>query len=434
MEKSEISPHSNFGINILKFLAIFFQIEVHAYSWLSVNLHGAAESVESVYQAKLLLLKGGFSMLVPITAAAVFRMTLPLTPGAEKLTPSFYARSYWGLLIFLAFVESTKEALVYGWGGFFAWNALHLIALCFLIILVVCKYSVRYLWVISLGTMLLTPLLLKILIPYDESRLHRVPIPPLHNVLAPTYLVLFLAILLFTTFKIWRTDRIDPIHKKRALGIATIVAILGSFLCLQIPFKFEDTLRLETLGMGIVAGDGSGAHIWGFFPWGGMIILGFLIYDLMLRFKASLRFLLSLFVSGLACVSVFYYFLSDQMLAHCSSQLPTGGFNALCFNRTPEQTLLVIGIFLMVVPVCVWLERFGFENGLVRSVSRSILWIYIFETSVLLWLSKLWIQHVPADYLVGSFTIFALVSCCALGLLIDRSKFSLAVTFKKNEQ
>ena len=434
LEKVEKSQPFNFGINLLKFLAIFFQIEVHAYNWLSLDLHGPAENLESVYQAKLLLLKGGFSMLVPITAAAILRMTLPLAPGQTRLTAKFNFSPYWSVIAFLALAESIKQSVVYGPGAFFGWNALHLISLCFIIILLLAKKSTLWLWPLSLGTMALTPVILALLGSYDEYSKHRLAIPPLHNVMAETYIVFWLSVLLFFTWKFLRSPKIDRLHKKRGALISLALGALIVVLSLQIPYKFTDTMRMKDLWSGILAGDFFGAHIWGFFPWGGMVLVGFLVYDLVLRFKASTFFLISLLASGLICLATFFVFFSDAVLAHCSAQLAISGFNALCFNRTPEQILLAIGVFLMIVPICIWAERLGFENGLVRSVSRSILWIYIFETSVLVWLAKYWVQFISTDYLVISFTIFALISSFGLGLLIDHFKFSLAVTLKRNEK
>lgn len=421
---------SNFGIHILKFLAIFFQIEVHAYNWLSHHLHVSAQIYSSVWETKLLLMKGGFSTLVPITAAAVLRMGLPLSPGQNKLPSDFSLRPYITLCFLLMLIESLKEMIVYGPWAFFSWNALHLIALTFLTILVVARYSVLLLWPLAAAIFLLTPLMIASVDNYIDS------LGLIHPWLSVN-LCFFLFLTLLATIIGWKyhnSKNIDQKIKVRGYTLLSLLWLSISLVCYFVPQQYAGQDMIRTLPGGILTGTAMGNHIWGFFPWAGMMIVGFLVYDILLRLKASKTCLWGMALIGAIGLIAFYIFFSDEVMDNCSGQRASLGFSALCFNRTPIQVVLTIALFLLATPFSVCAEKIGFEFKFVRVVSKSILWIYLYETSILVWLAPVWIQYIPQADRVYSFTIFALVSSAGIAILLDKFQYKLAVTLKKNER
>jgi hypothetical protein len=428
---SKPNAPKTYGIHYVKAATICHQVMVHAQAWLTMFYPYEIHTDPSPLALKTMLLTGAISMAVPMTAAAILRLNVAVSDSHQIQHASW--RTYLPLCLGLMLLESCKQVWVYGAPGFFEWDALHTISLTILLILFIGRYSVMWLWPTAFAILGVTPLMLKWVDPLERLIIRNHPENGAfnENSLGIAYSLVFSVLWGFCFYRLLASS----LSSKRKLQIGGAWILIGSLMvtfCQNIQGTWTSDFVLRTLPVGILVGARSGFHIWGFFPWAGVTILGFLIYDLMIR-KPSWPWVWAIGVAGAFSILFFYWDYVDSTINKCTPNGKATGFNGLCFNRTPEQIFLIIGCFLFLVFEGRFVERWNLEFRLIRAVSRSILWIYLFTTTVMQNLAQWWVLHIPAKHLTWSFVVFCLICANLLAMLIDRLPSEISITLKKVE-
>jgi hypothetical protein len=414
----------------VKALAIGHQVMVHAQAWLTLFYPTEVHVAPSFVAQQVMLSVGAISMTAPMTAAAVLRLNVAVDDN--RIQPFPWSPYIW-LCFSLMLLESCKQVWIYGWPGFFEWDALHTVALTIPIILLVGRRSIGLLWALALAIILATPILYWAIGSWEAtySAAHADPNDFNPSLLSIAYLCVFISCWGFLFGKLLQS-KLDDKRKKIFGGLLMFVAVVCAVFIERIPSDHVSDMVLRTLPIGILFGSYEGYHIWGFFPWAGIIMLGFLIYDWMVR-QPDLKVVMAILAIGVIALVIFYYHYSEVTIARCAPRGKVSGFNGICFNRTPQQFLLVIGCFLVLVAEGRLVELWGWENRLWRALSRSILPIYIFSTTIMQYLAQWWINHIPTPQLIWSFILFCLVITHVLALLIDRAPTDISITLRKVE-
>jgi hypothetical protein len=428
--QTPVSPaqsSSTYGIHALKANALFFQILAHAHIWASQN--GLFLFNASPFWTQVAMGLGDFAMTVPMTAGAVLRMMCE-TDDQDRVVNINWS-SFLQTMALLALFESVKDGLVYSPADFFTWNVLQLIAVTMPLMLFIASFGMAYLWSVALTIICGAPAVIEWISDYDPP-LMGLPDPPVGiiNVVGITFTFIFLAALVFTGIKIVHSSAFTRKHKYRMLALLGGTAIAGTALLLPMKYDPLFTYCVKTLWVGALAGTQNGFHLWGFFPWAGTIMIGFLIYDAILRTKASPILLGALIVAGTIMLIIF--FSGDASLA-ITGRSQIWVLSGFYMNRVPGRALLTIGLFCLGTPIAYGAMRMGWEKGYVVKLSRCILWIYIYQTSFLLIAARL-LKRVapdPSNNLTLLYTVFALASSLALPIVLQKIPFTIHLQFRK---
>lgn len=440
--------YSSHGLHALKTLALLCQVIVHAHAWTVLAVHGPATPPSTVTSEKLHLILGAMSMMVPMTAAAVFRASLPISSDHQRIQIDSW-RPYIALSVFLGLLESLKHAIVYGLTWFFAWDVLHLIAVSLLLIIAIGRRSIQAVMVAGGAILLLTPVLIDAL---ESMEVRLVPAPSD----SPTSWMWFFApwivaigcCYVVTVTLLWVATKFEAKHKVRLSLLATLaflgIGVLGALYADQT----FGSLILRNLWIGVLTGTRSGMHIWGLFPWSGMILLGFSLQDLVMR--GGLKSRLVTLVGGLALIGVFYFWFAETVNEICSPRGAFNGFSGDCFNRTEQQTVLILGLACVLFPLVAILSDavekpglshefsrglsrgFSLEPRLIRMISRSILTIYLFETTALAFFPRVLARYLTPEQLMSAMTFIAFGGMVGVAWLTEKMPKSLHLTVRKN--
>lgn len=399
-----------YGIHLLKVAAIMLQVLAHSYLWsVQQGLLQISNLGTFFNHSSYIVLSS--ALFLPMTAGAVMRL---LATVHDDRVVNIDWRGVWALSLGLALLESTKQALMYHGGGFFSWNVLHLIAISIPFMLWLASISIRLVWSVGLAILLATPAVF--LATANLPPALNLPTTLLNLPLKATVLaVLFSLLLLPLLARVANSASMRPKHKVRASALLLVLWVLALYFCWQLKPSAAEHIELATLPLGLLVGGDSGIHMWAFFPWAGSILLGFGVFDWLVKTKASARLLWLLAAVGAALI----IFFQDRYIYEVTSSLSaTAFFSGYHFNRLPEKMLLVIGLFLLCVPVFIWLARRGCETPFVVLLSRYVLWLYILQTTVLM-LVPGWVQQLLGQYLgnIGCMLVATALSV-ALALLL----------------
>ncbi|HEU0117599.1 MAG TPA: hypothetical protein VFR09_03100 [Alphaproteobacteria bacterium] len=416
-----------YGIHILKAWMIFFQILAHAHLWAVGTNSFLTNPFADPIWIYIAMGFGCFGMVVPMTAGAVLRMIC--TADKNNRVVNIDWRSMITTMLLLALFESTKDAFFYDLSAFFMWNVLHLIAVTVLLMLFIAQFGMRWLWSAALTILFITPFVIRSLDPYETLLTKSLITPdwPLQGIVFAGILTLIAGVL---RTKLTHSNAFMPKHKKRMMIVLALSWLLATIGCLQMRNGIMTISAFKTLWIGALAGTHSGLHIWGFFPWAGTIMLGFLIYDLIIRAHSKPIFIACLFVCGTILLAYFYYEFGPDtaMILGVTKRSVLSG---IYLNRQPALAILIIGLFCTMAPVSYLLMRLGCERGYVIALSRSILWIYIYQTSLLAIAPPYFKKWLPGDEGLIAYAIFALASSLALPLILQRIPFRIHLQIKK---
>lgn len=430
MNTAAQQPAETYGIHLLKVSAILLQVLAHSYLWsVQKGLLVLGDIGTSLNHLSYSLLST--ALIIPMTAGAVLRMTAQVDLARDRVINIDW-RAITGLCVGLALIESLKQMAVYHGGAFFSWNVLHLIAISIPLMLWIGSYSIRLVGSVGLSIMLVTPAVIRPLTNYDLTL--PINLAAFGVSLKAVVLITLISVILFGAIR--RTARsasFAPAHRKRFIIFLGLVWAVATALLLQIKPNFMESIELATLPVGIIAGSETALHIWGFFPWAGSILLGFYIYGLIIRTKAS-----RLMMWGMVLLAIppLLLFLDQYVYDVTSSLSATAFFNGYHFNRTPEKMLLVIPLFMLAVPLFIWLARKGFETPYVVLLSRYVLWLYIYQTTLLIFFPS-WVQSAFGGSLSNLqcmmvSTTLSFGSALALPAIIKRIPLNLRLQMKKN--
>jgi hypothetical protein len=415
-----------YGIHLLKSVAIFMQIIAHTAIWCVQYSMYPLQKVGGSWDYFVPILIS-LSPMLPMTAGAVLRLMLPTSANGRQLTNIPWETLLWSL-VFLMLVESIKAALVYQSTFFFSWNVLHLIALTSVVILVVGRFSIAALWVIALVILFYTPVVTAGLDVIEAARsldntTYLWPVKGLMQV------GIFSLLMIAGIIALLRSRHLAARFRVRLLLLLGMVWFAGALLLIHTPNSFMDRGVFETAWIGILAGTRSGFHTWGIFPWAGVVMLGFLIYDLVIRSRANKFLLMTMCGAGLAIVVGIGGLHSDDFYQTFSRGSLV---SSLYFNRFYLLPLLIMGLFCTVVPLAYWAAHAGWEKPYFVDLSRSILWVYVYQTSVLVFAAQWARTHLPAAHNSDIFSAFAVSSALLLPLLIKLIPSHIKFSLKKN--
>lgn len=427
--KTYAYPEETYGIHLLKVGAILLQIIAHSYLWSIqqglIVLGNIGTVLNDITYCSLSL-----AYIIPMTAGAVLRMVSQVDTANDRVVNVDWSATL-ATSAGLALVESIKQMSVYHGSGFFSWNVLHLIAVTFPMLLWVARYSIKLVWSFGISIMLVTPAVIRPL-RGDE---HTVPLDFLPLWLSPKAVVLatvaaFIALTIIR--RTLRSNTFAPQHKKRFTLVVGCIGALVIALLLRINGSPVDRAELATLPLGALVGTESGLHIWAFFPWAGSIFLGFAVYDLVIRRKAAPWLLAAMVAVGLILLKIFFELYIYDVTASLSA---TAGFSGVHFNRTPEKMLMVVGFFLLATPLVIVLSRRGAERPYIVQLSRYVLWLYIYQTTILVAVPGI-VQHHLGNVLsniqcVGVAAVISFATAVSLPALIKRLPLNLRLQLKK---
>lgn len=423
------SPEETYGIHLLKVGAILLQIIAHSYLWSIqqglVQIGNIGTVLNDATYCALSL-----AYIIPMTAGAVLRMISQVDTANDRIINVDWRGTFY-MSLALALLESIKQAAVYHGNGFFSWNVLHLIAVTFPLLLLVGHYSIKMVWSLGISIMLITPaviLPLRLDQPILPTDIFHLPF----SAKSLALLVVTAIVIVLLLRRIWQSQTMKQQHKWRVSLLAGLIfTILASFLLRITPSPIE-AIELATLPIGALVGSENGMHIWAFFPWAGSIFLGFAIYDLIIRTRAAKWLMALMIVIGLALLKIFFELYIYDVTASLSA---TAGFSGVHFNRTPEKMLMVVGFFLLATPLVIFLSRLGAERPYVVTLSRYVLWLYIYQTTLLLAVPGL-VQHHLDGVLsnVQCVVVAAVISfttAVALPAVIKRVPLNLSLRLQK---
>lgn len=421
-------PTESYGIHLLKVGVILLQVIAHSYLWSVQKGLIVTTDIGNLWNNATYTLLST-ALILPMTAGAVLRMVTPVDTDQDRIVGGSMRAVLIGSLL-LALIESVKQALVYSSGVFFSWNVLHVIAVACPLIVLIGRYSILLLWSVALTIIFATPLMIELL---AGSETHQWLKPSGGLPLASCIFVgLWSLFVLGLVRRIWRSVTMAPVYKGRAL---IILAIIWTLVAAGLAHWGRDPtayLLINTLPMGATVGTTSGMHIWAFFPWAGTIMLGFLIFDALIRMRATTRALLLLLATGLCLLTVFYLGFANDVTSTLTAKAVFGGYH---FNRLPSKILMVVGLFCLAVPLCVWLARRGAERPYVVLLSRYVLWLYVYQTTVQMLIPPFVQQHMGVWLsnwqCVALATVLSVVTTLALPWLIKRIPLSLNLKLRK---
>jgi hypothetical protein len=422
MPSASPSPET-YGIHGLKAWAITMQVLAHSYFWLIqsqvIHLHNVLSSADYIG-----LVLGAFSMAVPITAGAVLRLTSTIDTTSNRIVHIPWQAMVWSMAL-LALFESSKHTALGMTELFFTWDALHLIAASIIITLFIGSRSIAWLWSVALTIIFITPFLTDVLALTQQPA----PIQPTWPVVGIIFTTIFLLFISAMARAVWRHAGFAAIHRRRLLILLAFIGAVGSALILTTtPTRGAAMVTLGTLWPGLAVGGNTGVHIWPLFPWAGTIMLGFLIYDLIIRYRAAPWLLMTVFAAGSAMLFIFLRFYAPLFFVTFNEvSFVTGAF----FNRSPAAVMLVLGAFCCAVPLFHLIARWA-EKPYVVDLSRSILWIYIYQTTVLVVAARYAREYLPADIAPYGYVAFALVTSLGMPLVLKRIPFNIRLSLVKS--
>lgn len=422
-------PEETYGIHLLKVGAILLQIIAHSYLWSVQQGLLRVVNIGSVLN-DLTYCALSMAYIIPMTAGAVLRMVSHVDTVNDRVVNIDWRATFY-TSIALALLESIKQSAVYHGSGFFAWNVLHLIAVTFPLLLLVGSKSIKMVWSVGISIMLITPAVIRPL-RGDE---HMIPMDILPNHPSMKIIALLLLFSWIAGVFIQRTYRSKTMavrYKQRVFGLIGALWVLVVWLLLRSTPGPMDNLEFATLPVGALVGSENGLHIWAFFPWAGSIFLGFAIYDLVIRTRAANWLLALMIVTGLLLLKIFFELYVYDVTASMSA---TAGFSGVHFNRTPEKMLMVVGFFLLATPLVIWLARCGAERPYMIQLSRYVLWLYVYQTTILVAVPGV-VQHHLGDSLsnmqcVIVAAVISFTTAVALPAIIKRIPLNLKLQLKK---
>ncbi|MGE3771039.1 MAG: hypothetical protein AB7G06_08840 [Bdellovibrionales bacterium] len=420
------NPQETYGVHILKAFAITMQILAHSYMWL---IHSQVIHLRNLinWQDYIGMIMGALVLALPMTAGAVLRLTTQVDTMQNRAINIPWSAIGWTMLV-LALIESTKHALMWQAGHFFMWDVLHLVAVSVLLTLAIARFSIPLLWSIALAIIFVTPFLIDMLAPIETQ----IPVPPdsLDWLAGAILSVITAFIVLLIVRSIVRHPAITQRYRVRtSLAVALLgIGIIG-LLIAYMPTTHLTLRSLSLLPLGAAIGTMTGGHIWPLFPWAGCIMAGFLIYDLIVRKNASPRFMISLFLIGAALLVFFFRYYGPLFFVTFSDHSFT---SAAFFNRSPSAPLMVVGVFCLMAPVSYWLARMGAEKSYIVAISRNILWIYLYQTSLLVIAAQHVNQIMPGRDGVIAYTAFALASSLALPFILRLIPFNVRLSVTRS--
>ncbi|MCR4330569.1 MAG: heparan-alpha-glucosaminide N-acetyltransferase domain-containing protein [Patescibacteria group bacterium] len=194
--------------------------------------------------------------------------------------------------------------------------------------------------------------------------------------------------------------------------LLSLVTIFGAELLRGFLFAFSDNYLVT-----IFVGATDGSAYWAFFPWFGIVGIGFLFAHYQLKFKNSGPFRISAALVGVVLVAAAFF--RDKTGPELD-QFPV--WSPTIFQPETWLILVVIGfsLVLLVFGNTFFNKVRHSKYGIINSYSRGILWIYIAQMFVGYKLS-LWIKSLsPTDepsLVYFSFIIFMFGFSWLVGVL-----------------
>lgn len=416
--------HEISGIEYLKFISVWIFITNHATAYMSFyrtdRLFGAisGEGLNDILGIAL----GSLTYTLPATAVAVFRVSLSRNFVGTRLM-NFPLKKVASLAGALCLIESLKQGLVFGPKFFFSWSVLHFIGISLLLLALLSRVSIVLVGVAGLATLFLTPWIQKLLIPLQILTVEQTQglnaTDFVRNVLLALSAIAF-PVVGVAVFK----AKSLPSRLKAVLGAVLAAAFVGAAWILPrfTPADPEFSALVYNLPTGILVGNERLQHIWPFFPWFSLQAFAFVWVHILLQKENRARNRLILLALSTAMLA---YFLATGIETFVSSVSSNFIFGAKHFQAEPNLALGVMGLFGLLFLLCgrVAKHRGRISNSLsLWSVySRTVFWIYLFATTIGVFLAKPFAQHIPS-YMAAmySYDVVMIVLSYLLGVAVVR--------------
>ncbi|MCK4386949.1 MAG: DUF1624 domain-containing protein [Candidatus Pacebacteria bacterium] len=177
---------------------------------------------------------------------------------------------------------------------------------------------------------------------------------------------------------------------------------------------------------GVFVGNNSHQMFWPFFPWFGVVGLGFLIAHYYLKYKDSVRFRVSLIILGIFLIDIAIF--RDEISPYLD---PGFAWGSNLFQPKIGWILAVVGLFCFLVGFCnTFLNKIHLKKyGIINSYSKGILWIYIVQMFVSCKIAVFFKDFFPLCFL--SWSYFILLMCM---LLLSWLVGALSIKFLQAKQ
>lgn len=363
------------GLDFLKFAGAVAMCLIHSGLFLSRGAGIAQPNPVSYWGLNFYLLIGFFSLIIPSLAGSALRSSLDRFYIDGKLHNYSY-QNIWGVSIFLMFLESTKNALLYEPLMFFSWDVLHFISISFLIIVYISKYSNKLaLWIFCLASVLVGAFVpgwlgsaagatsLNVLI-YTSRIIFRICL-----LIGPALIILSLSQRIFSQ---------EFSKYRRSMTVAS--ALIGLFFTMIIWSSIGDKVffgkvsELMPLGM-LIKIPATFGHMWPLFPWFSLVGLGYLLNDAFINYKNSARVL---WLSGATSFLLFLLFFQIFFDSYRTLMVKNSYFASNFFSA---NTFVIGGIacfFIFLLSFSTWFfDKISVKSKVISNISKGLLFYYL---------------------------------------------------------